>query len=300
MKKILLVLITFLLFDHLHAQISLNTTAHWNQSQFYNSFNLITESVKDIEGVSDTFISNKKYLKLKETVASNHSTRVDSMGIISWVKTQLPIQIKYSFIRLENNKFYYIDPNNNDQLLYDFNLVKGDDYSKGVFDFACSTVSGLTFEKTDIVCLGNTSLKSWQLSSRNYPSANYLIEGIGPNTGLFTPFCKNGCPECSYQLNYFTLNNDTLYKGNCDKSASIPETQKSTDYETYYDNNFFQLDFKTTGKFKIYSILGQYVLSETISNAGLINFENLSLKTGIYLVEIETNSGIQFIKIIQP
>ncbi len=300
MKKILLVLITFLLFDQLHAQITLNTTAHWNQSQFYTSSNLITESIKDIEGVSDTFISNKKYLKLKETIASSHSTRLDSMGIISWVKTQLPIQTKYSFIRVENNKFYYIDINNNDQLLYDFNLVKGDAYNKGVYDFACSSVKDLTFENTEIVCLGNTSLKSWQLSSRTFPSANYLIEGIGPNTGLFTPFCKNGCPECGYQLNYFTLNNDTLYKGNCDKSASIPKTQKSPEYETYYANNFFQIDFKTNGKIKIYNILGQHILSEIISNSALINFEILSLKTGIYLVEIETNSGIEFVKIVHP
>ncbi len=299
MKNYLL-LFLILHFIPVKSQTFLNNTAVWCQSKYVNTPNLISEIKSRYVIIRDTTLFNKKYFILKEYYRFNRYNRIDSIGGDKWDTIIGQETYQYSFLREDSKRYYRLNSANIDMLVYDFNVKSGDRFENAVYAYGCDNEIGLFLDHQDSVCLGTKKLKSWKISERKFPSADYLIEGVGPNTGIFTPFCQNSCSNCTYDLHYFTINGDTLYKGNCNQTASILEPKKTPDFEYYYVNNAFQIDFKSNGTVKLYTLLGQQILSESITNGGKINFENHSLKTGIYLVEVETNSGIEYLKIVHP
>lgn len=120
---------------------------------------------------------------------------------------------------------------------------------------------------------------------------NYILDGVDPNASLA------GITVTGGRLN---VNNALqLLMDNC-SSLSV-STQESFNSLTSYPNpfedkltlDFNQIDIKTVKSIKIHNLLGQlvYQIDKNRFNQNKINLELNNLKTGVYILKIDTQNG---------
>lgn len=295
MKKLLLLALLFLNVE-LQAQTFLQKGAEWNQSIYEKAKYTILETKSKYIILRDTSLFNKKYFILKEYFQFNTLTRKDT-SIDKWDTKYGEMYFQYSFLREESKRIYRLNSANIDMLVYDFSIEAGDRFENAVYAYGCPDVFGLYFEKEDSVCLGGKRLKRWKVSEKEFSSADFLIEGIGPNTGIFTPFCKSHCPNCLYTLHYFTMNGDTLYMGDCSKTLSLKEEFSANKMLVTYYPDGVHVEASEDGKLQLSDLSGQELYSQIIKLGASVIIPYFVYKPGIYILHFRTKSSDKYSKI---
>jgi hypothetical protein len=274
------------------AQNYLNLTARWKQSFSYNGISNSTFCISERYFDRDTIINGKVYYLLFYTDECILSTRTfDSLGnpIVTRDTTNLTSFI--CFVREENKKIYLRDFVDNEELRYDFGVPDNSPIDSIVKLAGCSN-SFVQILTHDTVCIGNEKRKSWQVSMSQFPLAQRIIEGVGPSSGFLAPICRNGCPECGYNLLSFTLNGDTLYKGNCTSTGlhEIVKAEVSIYPNPCIDYLNIQSD-ETIHRYSISNVNGVELANEQIEEKNF-KIDNTSLNNGVYILKLYFDDAI--------
>jgi hypothetical protein len=118
----------------------------------------------------------------------------------------------------------------------------------------------------------------------------YIIEGVGPSSGFFAPVCRNGCPECGYSLQSFTLNGDTLYHGFCEISAGIKPIEPIVKFGQ--DQNSIWFEIEDDSHIELYDLLGELKISQELKKASRTSIPMIGFDDGIYLYRIAGGNQI--------
>ena len=223
MRQITLLLIVVLVTNHLSAQNYLNASARWEQSYSHMGFTSSTQCMSTLYFDGDTTVANKQYMKLYANSTCYYShLEYDSLGnSYMLIDTNITIHALRAGIREIDKKVYVLASSGPEYLQYNFNY---DDYAlidSVVAYSVCWGGSAVSLMAHDTVCIGSIARKRWPISPSSYPLAYSLIEGVGPSSGFLAPICRNGCPECGYNLLSFIMNGDTLYHGNCRPALGV-------------------------------------------------------------------------------
>jgi hypothetical protein len=228
MRLITFLLLFFVQVFSLSAQNYLNQTARWEQ--YYNHYYFSVSQthcdyIRYFDG--DTLLNGQNYMILMSQESCQFlQQQVDSLGNTYYDTTFTDTLVLKAFLREANQRIYALFPGlTTEYMLYRFDFPDTTRIDSLVFQNQCSPFSPVYALSHDTVCIGPIGRKRWQISYNTYYSATSYIEGVGPNTGILTPICRNGCPECSHGLVRFIMNGDTLYQGEC----SIPPSPSGFD-----------------------------------------------------------------------
>ncbi len=285
----------------LNAQTYINETAKWTQSFSYSGFGNSTYCIYTKYFNGDSTYNNKVYYKLySQDFCILTKTLFDSLGNPYLEKDTTESLIFQGLVREENKRIYLMHSDSTEYLYYNYNFSNQTPVDSLVKNLGCGINPTITLLNHDTVCIGNEGRKRWRISSSMYPLAFYLIEGVGPSSGFLAPICRNGCPECGYSLLSFTLNGDTLYKGQCSIPTSVTPSHKialdvypipTQDLLIVHSdviiNSVFVYDY--TGR-----LLDKYNISNTEYQLSTMNYAK-----GNYLLEIRTLDSIFRKKIIK-
>lgn len=277
------------------SQQYLNQTAVWNQT--FSLSGPVTSQVSYIKYyiTGDSTYQGKTYYKVfNEVITLITKKELDTIGQPVFVTDTFKVKELGKMLREENKQFITLESNGSEKVLYDFNVNVGDLVSKAV-SHSCTPTDQFVFNNYDTVCIGNKARKRWWFSMVSYLSATSLIEGVGPNTGIFNPICNTTCPECSFFLQSFILNGDTLYKGNCTGNVGIVERKTQEEVQLAMLDDAIQVSL--TGNFDIalYQITGGLVYQvKAVENKHLIKYKGV-FPAGVYLLQLN-NGGIQYAK----
>jgi hypothetical protein len=277
----------------LYSQNYVNQTARWKQYQSWFGFSASSNNTTEVYFNGDTMINGLQYLKLWNEVISNYtSITYDSLG------NQVPVTTTNTstgfggYFREENKKFYLIANGNPEILLYDFDVNVGTTLES----IATNNYCGINYPSlinVDTVCIGPIVRKRWGISSSSYPAASTYIEGVGPNSGFRASICRNGCPECGYGLNLFTMNGDTLYYGSCSILPNeINQIENKTNVKVIVLENEIQIIGSKLNEIFLYNSVGQLVTIFTNINSSLFSIRTTALQNGIYFVKIKDGNEI--------
>lgn len=289
-----IVLLLCIAFNDVSAQNYLNETARWKQSFRYSNSTNSTNCISERYFIGDTVVNGLKYYPLYYTdYCILTKTTFDSLGnpVISRDTTELTSFLAY--IREENKKIYYSDFIGNEFLKYNFDVNDNTSIDSVVTNSICNPSNNVKILQHDTVCIGNIKRKSWEVSTSPFPLATRIIEGVGPSSGFLAPVCRNGCPECNYTLLSFTLNGDTLYKGNCHKNTYVPsESSANVSFFPNPVNNYLHLkSSQIMNKYLLLDIRGQLIKEERIADKEFeVNCENLV--QGLYILKLFVNDHI--------
>lgn len=240
-KSLLQITLFLLLAKVSFGQNYLNSTARWTQRYSWTGFNASTNCHFTLYFAGDSLQNGITYMKLfQDAVCINNQTTYDSLGNPILVSDTNETTSLRALLREENKKFLVLETNGSESMRYDFGR---DNYTSidSVAPFNTCFGGGAPMITThDTVCIGSIGRKRWGISMSQYPNASYLIEGVGLNTGIFSPACRNGCPECSYQLLSFVQNGDTLYQGTCEIPASTQLPEESLHFFMNETSLFFE------------------------------------------------------------
>lgn len=282
----------------LSAQEYLNQTAIWNQ-QFTSTGPVTTQVVYTKNYMNgDSLYNGKLYYKVFAQILSIVTQKsTDSNGQTVFITDTFRSNQFSRMIREENKRFMQIGASGDERQLYDFNVNVGDLVSKAVSN-SCTPANQFMINKYDTVCIGNKARKRWWFSTVSYLSATALIEGVGPNTGIFYPICNTTCPECSFFLQSFILNGDTLYKGNCTGNVGIGERKTQEEVQLAMLDDAIQVSL--TGKFDValYHISGALVYqTKSVEDKHLIKYKG-TFPAGVYLLQLHNGSNRYAKKVI--
>ncbi len=290
----------FAMFSFTQAQQYLNETARWKQSFNYNGMTNSTQCISDRYFMGDSTIAGKQYYLLFYSDRCIRTTRTfDSLGnpIITYDTTDVTSFLGY--IREENKKIYFRDLNDNEVVKYNFNAKENDIVDSMVHTPGCGFPTATYILKADSVCLGTNIRKRWKVSMSTYPLASFIIEGIGPTSGFLSPVCRNGCPECGYQLLSFTLNGDTLYKGNC--LALGVENEQEQAFRIYpnpSNEKLFLESGQEIEEIEVYNVFGN-LIAEVYPNTTRFELSELVPSKGIYLLRVKINGNFRVNRILR-
>ncbi|MCU0442093.1 MAG: hypothetical protein MUE96_06820 [Bacteroidia bacterium] len=281
------------------AQHYLDTSAHWYQKAYYSGSQLSTRTHSHIWVQNDTTVMNTTYQVLwRRDSTFRTQYELDSngqrIGIIDTIVNNQP----WKLIREDGYKWYLWE-SGSEKVLYVFKAEKDTLVSSLIWSSGCLDAQGVYIDDVDSVCIGQSVRKRWWFSPVSFQGASSLIEGVGPNTGLLTPVCRNGCPECSYQLDLFTLNGDTIYKGNCDKVASTVTVPNKLKFQIVYKNDEIEIMNTQASTVYIYDLAGNLRsewFTHKTSNC-VIPYHQLPI--GIFIVKIEAGTGYYFEKAVR-
>lgn len=301
LKGIFLFIVIFItMFSVSQAQPYLNETARWKQSFNYNGMTNSTQCISNRYFNGDTLIAGKNYYLLFYSDRCIRTTRTfDSLGnpIITYDTTDVTSFLGY--IREENKKIYFRDINDTEVIKYNFNAKENAIIDSMVHTPGCGFPSSAYILTADSVCLGNNIRKRWKVSMSLYPLANYIIEGIGPSSGFLSPVCRNGCPECGYQLLSFTMNGDTLYKGNCMATGiQLDEEEKFSIYPNPTTSSIIVEASSSIEQIEVFNVLGKK-MGEVLPNASKYELTELLPSEGIYLLRIKINGTFSVYRILK-
>ena len=189
--------------------------------------------------------------------------------------------------------FYVPRFSNSEQLLYDFNLKKGDTL-KGYL-----TIQSLKpdiVQSVDSVLVGGVYHKRWNINEKEY--AISIIEGVGSSKGFATPTRNGALHPPSVSLNCFKQNNLTLYPtttSTCESIlTSIAEDEKNKNVIVFPNpsNGSFTLQCSSLIK-EIYitDLSGKLILKQQLNN--LPEYKLDGVKNGVYILTlIDKNSQV--------
>ena len=266
--------------SYANGQSYLNPTARWTQSYSWTGFNANSHcrTVYYIEG--DSLVNDTTYSKLHSNVDCfyNH-TEYDSLGN-PYQLTDTNSTISLACLIREENRKFIVRTGNQESVLYNFDLSNFSPITDAVQNPVCG-LSAPSLMTHDTVCIGNELRKRWIISPSQYPLAYYFIEGVGPSSGFKAPVCRNGCPECSYSLNYFELNGDTLYSGYCNPLEANFVSQEKIQL-AQSENGKVQFSSQNLRSIEIYTLQGKLIVDLDAKN-GFASID-LNMQTpGIYI-----------------
>jgi hypothetical protein len=201
----------------------------------------------------------------------------------------------HSLIREAEKKIYRRNASYNEYQLYNFALPDTSRIDSVVNGSTCSLNSVYILDH-DTVCIGSIGRKRWRVSQSTYPLAMYIIEGVGPSSGFLAPVCRNGCPECGYSLQSFTLNGDTLYHGICEILAGIKPIDQHVKFGQNQNSLWFDMDDDSC--IELYDLLGKRKISQVVKKASRTSISMMGLENGIYLYRIVSGTQIMSGKIL--
>lgn len=271
------------------AQTYLNASARWYQRYSWTGFNANTVCYTTYHITGDTLVNDTLYYKVFNTgYCVNGTTEYDSLGNGTMVFDTTQNNSLYALLREQNKRFYKRQFTWNDELLSNFDLGTGGIVTDLVPYPSCG-ISNPSYTLLDTVCIGPLARKRWQISFSQYPLATYFIEGVGPSSGFLAPLCRNGCPECSYNLISFTLNGDTLYQGDC--QLTLATNTASAALEWQQQDCQISCKAPVAGQLVLVSVDGR-VLRQISTQAGVpASFAYQGLPAGMYVVHWQGNNG---------
>jgi hypothetical protein len=231
----------------------------------------------------------------KETLCYFTQTQYDSLfQPYQLIDTSFTISF-HSLIREADKKIYRRDASFNEYQQYNFGLPDMSPIDSVVSNSVCSLNSVYILDH-DTVCIGNIGRKRWRVSQSTFPLAYYIIEGVGPSSGFFAPVCRNGCPECGYTLQSFTLNGDTLYHGFCEITAGIKPIDQHVKFGQ--DQNSIWFEIEDDSHIELYDLLGERKISQELKKASRTSIPMVGFNNGIYLYRIVSGTQIMSGKIL--
>jgi hypothetical protein len=296
MKRIILLAIIHLITKQIQSQNYLNETARWVQTYSWSGFTANTQCTTTYYFSGDSVLNDTTYMKLfQESLCYYTHTEYDSL----WQPYQL-IDTSFttsfhSLIREVEKKIYRRNASYNEYQLYNFALPDTSRIDSVVNGSTCSLNSVYILDH-DTVCIGSIGRKRWRVSQSSYPLAMYIIEGVGPSSGFLAPVCRNGCPECGYSLQSFTLNGDTLYHGICEISAGIKPIDQRVKFGQNQNSLWFDMDDDSC--IELYDLLGKRKISQVVKKASRTSISMMGLDNGIYLYRIVSGTQIMSGKIL--
>ena len=296
MKRIILLAIIHLITKQIQSQNYLNETARWVQTYSWSGFTANTQCQYVYYFSGDSVLNDTTYMKLfQESLCYYTHTEYDSL----WQPYQL-IDTSFttsfhSLIREAEKKIYRRNASYNEYQLYNFAVPDTSRIDSVVNGSTCSLNSVYILDH-DTVCIGSIGRKRWRVSQSSYPLAMYIIEGVGPSSGFLAPVCRNGCPECGYSLQSFTLNGDTLYQGICEISAGIKPIDQHVKFGQNQNSLWFDMDDDSC--IELYDLLGKRKISQVVKKASRTSISMVGLDTGIYLYRIVSGTQIMSGKIL--
>lgn len=292
MKNSLLTIL-FLFTLNVFSQNYVNQTARWKQYQSWYGFGQSSLNNTEYYFNGDTTINGIYYYKMWTDLESNFTTYTyDSLGnpvtnTVTNTSTGLA-----GYFREQNKKFYLIAYSNPEVMLYDFDVAIGD-YLDSIATNSYCGLSHPTLINVDTVCIGPIGRKRWGISFSTYPAASFYIEGVGPNSGFRASICRNGCPECGYGLNLFTMNGDTLYHGACSiLPNAINQLENKLAVKIFSSEDEIQIIGNKLNEIYLYNSVGQIVTIFTNINSSQLSIRTSNLQDGIYFVKIKDGNEI--------
>ncbi len=290
MRKVFIILLVCLgMSMALRAQTYLNSTARWHQRYSWSGFSANTLCYSTFHITGDTLVNDTAYYKVFNTgFCVSGSLSYDTSGSAYWSYDTTQTSIFYTLLREQGRRFYKRQFSNPDELLYDFNLGAGGSVEQFTPYPSCG-ISPPGYQLYDTVCIGSLWRKRWQVSFSQYPLANWLIEGVGPSSGFLSAICRNGCPECSYNLLSFTLNGDTLYQGDCllNLSANQPESRVAWQHT----NEQVRCESPLQGLVMCVSPLGQILAQRLVEPGTEAVFSLAGMASGLYHFSLRGMDG---------
>lgn len=190
---------------------------------------------------------------------------------------------KYSgALREHENKWYKLEYNNDDVLLYDFTMNVGDTVDPATYG------SLIIVLDIDTIIVGGEPKKRF-LFNGGWSTGEYIIEDIGATTGLFEPliFFESESHLHCYAIDFVPLwiNPNHPY---CDLSVSISEPNKPKSISIYPNPSHSEvhisgIDDHAIVEVSIYNTTGQRVLHQQGADRRV---DVSSLQQGLYVVEV--------------
>jgi len=256
-----------------------------------------------------SFISNDKQWNVRftgfplafstEIYVINGDSVINSVNYNKiWVSFDSLVTWQYQgLLREDSNIVYYIPPDKNEGVLYDFNLEIGDTaYVNNMF---CNNIPIYVIDIDTVEYLG-TSRKRWILGEDGYVH-EFWVEGIGSLNGpLHTKFMY--CIVCPYwELLCYHFNDTLEYKmfGQTDcyqNTVGMTENYKESDFLIIPNpvKKGDNINIKTNSIPSIISVFNSAgLLINTINpeNNNKIRIETNTYKPGLYFVTIKTKEN---------
>jgi len=246
-------LISILLYNG-NAQTSIyhpfpESDAVWNfQSSSFCWFPISGTEFYSIIITGDTIINNLTYHKLHTPYSEIYPYGVlcvNNVGNQGYIRQNV----------LERKVYYIPHSEDQEKLLYDFNLTIGDSIKGYLNDFIPNDYANVV-QSIDSVFVDNGYRKRWNIDTTNYFVS--IIEGIGSTYGLKEPLVRMISEGASFELTCFSQNGHTLYpdsNANCEIISSIeyinkkpiniyPNPSNGSFYIHNYDNPYSKFDLE--------------------------------------------------------
>jgi hypothetical protein len=210
--------------------------------------------------------------------------------------------VLHGLLREENNRWYTINYNGQDELLYDFTLDVGDTvFSAFTFTFE----DPIIVIDVDSIPVDGEYKRRLRLNSEEYFGAEYIIEDIGATSGLFENMYFF---EWGSELVCFAKDGVSLWGASteeCDLAVDIIEDE--TDPIRCFISPNPAIDRITvtipeqTGEasFTIFDLIGKVVYYGAFTCPSVNKIEVSGFPSGIYIGIIETSSSSQIFKLIK-
>jgi hypothetical protein len=257
-------------------------------------------------GVAIYYYYYKDFIDGDTVIGSHQYDKVYESGYVhvDWIPNPYDYYFHHQlhgFLREENDKWYTIDDNDQDALLFDFTLGVNDTvYS--VFTYA--TDSPLVVTAIDSVLIDSVYRKRLYLNTDPDFGAQYMIEGIGATSGLFENMVFF---EWNSELVCFAKNGESLWGATteeCDLTVNIPEKQGDQTACPVYPNpahDFTVLSIPSgSRKTSVLMIdaFGQTVFRQSDIRTPLIKIPLDACHPGVYLIITENGTGRHSIKLL--
>lgn len=208
-------------------------------------------------------------------------------------------------LREESNRWYTIDDNEEDVLLYDFTLTIGDTVNSYANFYGGPGI--ITVVSIDTIVLDGEPKKRFNLSE-NF-GAEYIIEDVGASTGIWEPliwFEDYSILNC-YAKDFIPvwINPES---GTCDVSTVIKEPRINIDLHAF-PNPFlitttieFELKERSKIQISIYNSIGTKVCQiNDVYEHGYhkITWSPIHLPAGLYYVVLRSEDGVSVVKMVK-
>ena len=207
-------------------------------------------------------------------------------------------------LREEDNRWYKLEYNNEDVLLYDFTMSISDT----VYPYTQGAI--VTVTDIDTIIVDGLPKKRFHLAGAGWGDDEYIIEDIGASTGLFEmlPFFENVSHLNCFAIDFNPLwvNPDYPY---CDLSVNIEEIKKSVRISTY-PNPFtttttieYELSEPSHVQLIIYNAIGEmiHMAEDRMMPVGKHSFTWTAdrLPVGLYYGVLRSVEGVSVIKMVK-
>lgn len=303
MKKILLIIFVLFITQLAKTQTGLlfaPTNSQWVQESniWENPPPHLVKTYYNYIIKNDTIINNKKYSKLYRSF----NKLLDS---------SLSCYNFWNYLFYDSNKVYIGNNPDSMNLLYDFNIVKGDSFAVATKYCMPQSSYKCVVDSVDSILLGNTLRKRIFINFHTvylHPDIVW-VEGIGDmRYGIYDDY---GCLSellwagDSFLFDCFTDNNQTTYGscyyGNCNTSAE--ETKINDDINLYPNpcSDMLNIEYKMLHEevqIIINDITGRVIKKERLQMNEKTQVVVSDLKEGVYFVRLKTVTEIFNKKVI--